>query len=163
MLSVNVSAPTELRTNRFVTRPLLATDNEKDFEAWSSSIEALNGVFGPESGWPSSDMTLEENAVDVAWHQKEHANNSSYAFTVMSTDNVRCLGCVYLSPARKLGYEVELFWWVRSDESASGLDAVLGDAVQQWLKDDWPFRNVVCPGRSISWDAYSALQDQPHW
>ncbi len=147
----------------FLTCPLSSADAEPDFEAWSTSIEHLQGIFGPESNWPTTEMTLEENSIDLAWHQREHESASSFAFTVFDINDARCLGCVYLSPARKVGYEVEVFYWVRASEVSSGLDQTLGTYVHQWLQDVWKFDSVVFPGRDVAWDDYMQLSYQSHW
>jgi hypothetical protein len=36
------------------------------------------------------------------------------------------------------------------------LDNALYGAVLSWLSSDWPFSNIVFPGRSISWLAWNA-------
>jgi SAM-dependent methyltransferase len=125
---ISGETPQGFVTNDFVARQLLATDNELDYTAWHNSIKHLTGVFGPSSTWPPEEMTLEENAIDLAWHQREHETNSSYAFTVKSPDNTRLLGCVYINPPRKLGFDAEVFYWVTKDDFEAGLDDKLGDA-----------------------------------
>src|SRR4051794_6063217 len=110
--------PERVVTDRFVVRPLTVADVAADFEAWSSSIDHLHGVFGPGNDWPEPEMTLEDNAVDLAWHQREFATRSSFAYTVLSPDEATCVGCCYLDPARKTGYDAEVHYWVRASEAA---------------------------------------------
>jgi hypothetical protein len=43
----------------------------------------------------------------------------------MSLDEARPLGCVYVDPAQKAGYDAEVWLRVRASETAAGLDAVL--------------------------------------
>ncbi len=160
MIPPGFTPPHRVVTDHFVVRPLLSADAEPDFEAWSTSLEHLRGLFGPSSDWPTSEMTLEENVIDLAWHQREHEVGSSFAFTVLDIDEERCLGCIYFNPAQKVGYEVECFYWVRATDVA--LDGELGAFIDEWL-ETWPFESVVLPGRNTSWDEYSALPDQPHW
>lgn len=57
--------------------------------------------------------------------------------------NEHCLGCIYLSPARKAGYEIEVFYWVRASEVANGLDHGLGAFVKQWVLEAWPFESCI--------------------
>ncbi len=163
MVPEGFNVPERLVTETFTLRPLLAKDAEVDFEAWTTSVEHLQGIFGPRSSWPSTDIGLEDNTIDLAWHQREHEMRSSFAFAVVSPDDTTSLGCVYFTSARKLGYEVETYYWVRASQLRSGLDIALGDAVRSWLKDDWPFQRIAYPGRDVQWPQYEALEDQPHW
>lgn len=163
MVSSQFQVPTQVVTDLFLVRPLVVGDAKADYEAWTSSIEHLQGIFGPNSSWPSLDMTLEDNAIDLAWHQREYEIGSSFAYTVFNTDNTVCLGCVYVGPARKVGYDAEVFYWVRANQADKGLDKVLGAFVHDWISKYWPFTSVVYPGRSLSWAAYLPKDDKPHW
>ena len=64
-------APAGIETNEFRLRMLTIHDVVKDYDAVMSSIDHLRGVFGPHSFWPSDDLTLEQDLIDLAWHQKE--------------------------------------------------------------------------------------------
>jgi hypothetical protein len=48
---------------------------------------------------PKDDLTLEQDLIDPGWHQKEFQKRSSFACTMMSLDESRCLGCVYILPS----------------------------------------------------------------
>ena len=39
----------------------------------------------------------------------------------------------------------------------AGFDAQLYAWVNTWVKANWPFRNVVYPGRSVDWRSWDAL------
>lgn len=150
--------PAELLTTKFKLRMLSIDDVEKDFEAVTSSTERLSEVW-PDSGWPTG-LTLRQNLIDLGWHEKEFQNRSSFAYTVVNSDDSRVLGCVYFYPTCKAGYDAEIFIWVRQSESATGLDGELFRAVQAWLASDWPFDNPGYPGRSISWDQWDLWPDK---
>lgn len=47
------------------------------------------------------------------------------------------IGCVYLYPARRAGYDVDVRSWVRADHAA--LDKPLHDLARRWLAEAWPF------------------------
>ena len=72
----------------------------------------------------------------------------------MNLDESRLLGCVYVDPPTKRGYDAEVTWWVRSSELASGLDDDLGETVRTWIANAWPFSQVAYPGRDITWSEY---------
>lgn len=148
--------PESLETERYRLRMLSIDDVEMDFAAVMSSIEHLQEVW-PGSGWPSEEMTLRENLVDLGWHQREFLNRTSFAYTVVALDESRVLGCVYISPTRKRGYDAEVYLWVRASELSNGLDPNLHAAVKQWLDEKWAFSNPGLPGRDIDWASWEAL------
>ncbi|MGH3426929.1 MAG: hypothetical protein ACRDQZ_05090 [Mycobacteriales bacterium] len=138
--------PAGLEHERFRLRMLTVNDVVKDYDAVMSSIDHLQGVFGERSDWPSPDLTLEQDLIDLGWHQKEFQRGTSFGYTVVTHDEKRCLGCVYFYPGSK-GAEVDVYLWVRADEVATGLDGELFAAVRSWLDGSWPFDRVRFPGR----------------
>lgn len=48
------------------------------------------------------------------------------------------IGCVYIYPPRRDGYDVDVRSWVRADRA--DLDKPLHDVVRRWLAEAWPFR-----------------------
>jgi len=163
ILADGVETPVGLTTDRFVIRELTVDVSELDFRAWMSSLDHLRGIFGPLSSWPRADMTLEQNNIDLAWHQSEFGSRSSFAYTVFDATNTVCVGCVYLYPPRKVGFDIDVYYWVSADEAARGGDQALGEVVRVWVIDEWPFANPVYPGRSLPWPEYLALPDREHW
>lgn len=149
--------PARLESGRFVLRPLTLHDAVKDYDAVMTSRAELVGVFGPDTSWPEVDLSLEQDLIDLAWHQKEFQIGSSFAYTVVTPDESRVLGCAYLLPSLKLDFDCAVFYWVRSSERASGLEDALGLVLRRWLQERWPFRRPAFPGRDIAWADWSAL------
>ena len=147
--------PRELVTANFTLRMLSVDDVEKDFEAVMSSAARLSQVW-PDSGWPAG-LTLRQNLIDLGWHEKEFQNRSSFAYTMVASDESQVLGCVYFYPTEKAGYDAEVFLWVRESAAARDLDKELFEVVQHWLASDWPFENPAYPGRTISWEHWDSL------
>ena len=147
--------PEKLETEEFRLRMLSIDDVEKDFEAVTSSSDHLSKVW-PETGWPNG-LTLRQNLIDLGWHEKEFQNRTSFAYTLVTLDESKILGCVYFFPSRKISYDVEIFMWVRASELAKGLDQRLFDTVQSWTASEWPFKNPAYPGRTISWESWKRL------
>lgn len=143
--------PAGLETDEFRLRMLTIHDLVKDYEAVMTSREHLQGIFGPKSSWPRADLSLEQDLIDLGWHQKEFQNRTSFAYTVMSLDESCCLGCVYLYPTAPVDYDAQVILWVRQSELSNGLEARLMAAVKEWIAQDWPFAKVAFPGRDISW------------
>lgn len=72
---------------------------------------------------------------------------SSFAYTVMDLNENKCLGCLYIFPTNKEKIDTEVYMWVRTSEFKKGLDKILFETVQKWIKQKWPFNNVIYPGR----------------
>ncbi len=145
------TVPELLETRDFRLRMLTIHDVVKDYDAVMSSIEYLQNTrpLGPDHNWPTEDLTLEQNLVDLGWHQKEFQNRTSFAYTVMNHDESMCLGCVYIYPSANPNYDARVMMWVRQSEAAKGLDEVLIQSVKQWVLDEWPFARVAFPGRNF--------------
>ena len=148
--------PTVLECEFFRLRTLTVNDLVKDYDAVMTSREHLLGVFGPNSDWPPEDLSLEQDLVDLGWHQKEFQIRSSFAYTVVSLDDSRVLGCVYIFPTSKSGFDANITMWVRSDVLSKGYNELLFRAVSEWVASDWPFKNPGYPGRSITWEEWLA-------
>lgn len=140
-----------LRTDEFVLRPIRASDAALDYQAVMESREELRRW--EQSGWPADDFTVEANREDMVKLEQRHAENESFAYTVMHPAGTPCLGCVYIQPTTSrwlskaritpLGesqwsdYEAAVLFWVRQSRLADGLDRRLLAALVPWLEDDW--------------------------
>ena len=101
--------PTIFETDEFRLRMLSIEDVEMDYEAVMDSVTHLSKVW-PDSGWPEG-LTLQKNLIDLAWHQKEFERRTSFAYTVVTLNEERVIGCVYFYPTVKRGYDAEIFLW----------------------------------------------------
>ncbi len=137
--------PQRLSHRDFLLRPLVIGDVIKDYDAVMTSVGHLKGMFGDD--WPSPDLTLEQDLIDLGWHQKEFQRRTSFAYTVMSPDESRCLGCAYIYPTSHTGYDAEAYCWIRASD-APRLDAAFFETFRTWLKTDWPFETVAFPVRT---------------
>lgn len=149
--------PPVLETPEFRLRMLTVHDVVKDYDAVMSSVEHLKTIW-PASGWPVG-LTLEQNLIDLGWHQKEFQTRRSFAYTVVSLDESMVLGCVYLNPSRKRDYDAVAFLWARQSRLESGLEERLLAAVRGWLTDQWPFTKVAFPGRDVDWNTWRSLPE----
>lgn len=152
--------PAVLETARYRLRSITVNDVVKDYDAVMSSREHLWAQFGEAWGWPPEDLTLEQDLVDLGWHQKEFQLRRSFDYAAMSLDEGRLLGCVYIDPPEKQGHDAEVVLWVRASELHTGLEEDLYATVTEWVGRDWPFQRVCYPGREISWQEFDALPDR---
>ena len=126
------AVPAGLETERFRLRMLTVRDVVADFEAIRD-----HGAPG---------LTLEQNLIDLGWHQKEFQRRTSFAYTVVAPDDDgHVLGCAYIDPSDEAGVDARAHCWVRGE--AAELDGELYEAFRAWLEAEWPFERVAYPGR----------------
>lgn len=154
LVPADFAVPETLETAEFRLRMLTVHDVVKDYDAVMSSVEHLATIW-PGGKWPRG-LTLEQNLIDLGWHQKEFQTRRSFAYTVVTPSESRVIGCVYLYPSPKPGYDAVAYLWARQSELANGLEGRLLAAVRDWLATKWPFEKVAFPGRDIDWDAWRA-------
>ena len=140
--------PERLETPDFVLRPLTVHDLVRDFDAVMSSVAELRAMMPEGSSWPEG-LTLEDNLIDLGWHQREFRMRHSFAYTVVSPDGERCLGCCYIYPSSDPDFDVDAHYWARQSRIGDPADTALGKAFRGWLARDWPFRRVAFPGRNV--------------
>lgn len=143
------TVPRLLDTGRLRLRPLTIHDAVKDFDAVMTSRADIWELFGPGSGWPAETLSLEQDLIDLAWHQKEFEIGGSYTFTVESLDASQVLGCVYIFPPTQAGVDADVFYWVRSSELAGGVPDHLWEHLRRWLGSDWGFQRVAINGGGL--------------
>jgi hypothetical protein len=118
--------------------PLGPEHNAADYAAWTSSIDHIRATPGfVRSSWPSEDVRLTQNLADLERHARDAADRTGFTYTVLSPEGV--IGCVYIYPPRRAGYDAEVRSWVRA--SHAELDESLWRVVSAWLVADWPFRH----------------------
>ena len=153
LLPPGTSVPETLAGNGFLLRPLRLADAEADFEAVTASAERLRGWMNPGSTWPDG-LTLYENRVDLGWHEREFTEGHSFAWTITTPDGARVIGCAYLYPSDRLGYDAMAYWWMRTGET--GRDAAVGAAFRGLIAN-LPLARVAFPGRDVGWDVWQRL------
>ena len=132
--------PRRLETPQFVLEPLGPEHNDRDYDAWRSSMEHIRATPGwEESSWPR-EMTLDENRADLQRHADDFRERRGFTYTVLDPTSRDVIGCVYIYPVRDSESDACALSWVR--ESHAQLDFPLWRAVSAWLESDWPFDNV---------------------
>jgi hypothetical protein len=160
--------PLRLDNDNFVLMPLTVEHNERDYEAWSSSMDHIHSTPGfAGRRWPHP-MSLEENRLDLTRHAEDFAARVGFTYTVLDQSESDVIGCVYLYPpspdaepapnevesvdSAADGYAVRARSWVRADPDdparSIALDRQLWRAVSTWLADAWPFTHIEYASRS---------------
>ena len=120
----------------FRMEPLGPQHNERDHDAWMSSVDHIRETPDfPNGTWPTA-MTLESNLADLVRHANDFENRSGFTYSILDADDV--IGCVYIYPSQTADASVSS--WVR--ESRAEMDVVTWQAISTWLETDWPFTTI---------------------
>jgi len=150
--------PAKLETDHFRLRKLTIHDVVKDYDALMNSFPHARST-DPAAPWPAH-LTVEENLIDLAWHQKEFENRTSFVYTVVTLDESMVIGCVYINPTRKVGYDAEVRLWTRPTEQFAHIsEAILKRTVEQWLAAQWPLQAPGFAGIDIPMDEWARIQE----
>jgi len=135
--------PLSLEAGSFRLEPLGPQHNDRDHEAWMSSIDHINSTPGfPDGLWPAP-MTLEANRNDLVRHADDFAARRGFTYSVLEGSDV--VGCVYIYPHAD-SHDAEIQSWVRADKAE--LDGELWRKVSTWLQEAWPFTDPYYAPRS---------------
>jgi hypothetical protein len=139
LVPVGFDVPRAFKGTGFRLEPLGSKHNERDFEAWMSSIEHIHatpGFDGPDAEWPAP-MTIEENLGDLVRHAEDFESRTGFTYSIRDRSEV--IGCLYIYPSTDPNHDARVTSWVRA--SRPEMDVVVWREVSQWLSDDWPFTN----------------------
>jgi hypothetical protein len=137
--------PTGLGGPGFRLEPLGPEHNDRDYAAWSGSMEHITGTPGFEGwGWPHP-MSLEENLGDLVRHRRDYEERKGFTYTVLEAGTDDVIGCVYIYPLADGEEGASVRSWVT--ERRSELDEPLYTAVSTWLASDWPFARLEYAAR----------------
>ena len=121
----------------FHLEPLGPSHNERDYEAWTSSVDHITATPGFETwDWPAP-MNLKENLADLVGHENDFENRSGFTYSILDGEEV--IGCVYLYPSPDPEHDVSVRSWVRA--SRAEMDRIVWESLSRWLEDHWPFTN----------------------
>lgn len=126
--------PENKQLGAFHLKALGVADVERDYEAVMESAADIKATF-PHFTWPEG-LTLDDNLLDLAWHQREFAAKRSFAWVIEDADGAY-LGCAYVYPSIEGDTLAEVWWWWKTgtspDKTAFRVD-FLG-----WLSQpEWP-------------------------
>ncbi|MGP1347866.1 MAG: GNAT family N-acetyltransferase [Phycisphaerales bacterium] len=138
--------PVEWVSPRLRLEPLGPEHNAMDFAAAQGSREHLQRTL-QWGGWPSADATPEENLSDLERHAGEFERREAYAYTVLSPDWGRCLGCVYINPVGAKGApefpdRARVAFWVIEPEVGNDLDRELVSETLAMIESAYPIDRV---------------------
>jgi len=147
--------PPLLEGEGYIARKLTARDVDLDYDAVMSSIDIIHKTRGGK--WPTSDLTKEDDLIDLSWHQREFEFKSSFAYTVMNKEETKCLGCIYFYPPRTgmsdatsgKDSDVDISWWVTQEMYDRGFYETLSFDIKEWVEKKWPFKKVFWANKKL--------------
>jgi hypothetical protein len=153
-------------THRLSLQVLSAANAVQDYECVMECADAIRGVFGPDNGWPSNEMTLAQNLSDVTRHEGEFFAREAFAYSIFEKSTTRrYVGCLYIKPIksrlesdkRKALFQAQAFCWFSPVATENEFARQAADEIVQWVERSWPFTAVAFPGRTIGWDEWHSL------
>jgi hypothetical protein len=154
------AVPKTFATKTYKLVPLGPQVAELDYKAYMSSVDHIRKTQG--GNWPRPDLTMADQAKDMAGEQAQWDTRRSFPYAILTLDGSRELGCFYLRPSAKEGYDAAATFWVTKEEFDKGFEEQLQKDMKAWLAEVWtPLKKVAWPGREISRDAWRALPNKP--
>lgn len=136
--------PLSFTGSGFHLEPLGPEHNQRDHDAWMSSLDHINATPGfPDEGWPYA-MSLGANNRDLVMHASHFADRKGFTYSILDGDNV--IGCIYIYPSSDDGCDAEVSSWVRA--SRAEMDIVVWRELSAWLTSSWPFSHFHYAERS---------------
>lgn len=145
----------------FKLKPLGPKLAKLDYDAYMSSIAHLQRTFTFSTSWPHAGLTMADAIKDVEGEEAAFNARRKFTYAVLNPVESRELGCVYISPSTKQGYDAQVRIWVTENQHIIGFEDRLYDEVRAWIGAKWPFEKVAYIGRTITRDSYRALPDKP--
>ena len=132
----NFQAPRELSYKNLRAKTLTRDDLQADMEGVNSSLELIRKTRG--GSWPSEPVTEDFDLLDLAWHEREFRDGTSFAYVIYN-DQEEYIGCVYLYPMgvrtelseQLMEYDLDVSWWVTADAYERGYYEKLYQAIQE--------------------------------
>ena len=136
----DIDLPRECDLGQIRLTPLSPDHVEEDYAAVMSSADVLRGLFGD---WPDG-LTLEDDLIDLAWHEREFTTRRSFAWIIRDGEG-SYLGCAYVFPAPGQRGMVEVATWIRNIPERLPTQDRFNATFRQWLEE------VLPSGMSLSW------------
>jgi hypothetical protein len=149
------------RQGTFKFKPLGPKFAKHDYDAYMSSIEHLQKTFTFSKSWPHAGLSMADAMKDVEGEEASFKARRKFTYAVLNPVESRELGCVYIGPSNKVGYDATVRMWVTADQFSIGFEDRLYNEAKSWVEAKWPFKKVAYIGREISREDFRKLADKP--
>ena len=165
------AVPQTLRTPTFVLRQLRQAEAAIDYEAYMTSPDVIHRYSG--GCWQVDGFTLAQEQHELALHERRHHARQDFAFILLTPDETKGLGCVYVLPlmpflrhfaappallAEASDATAIITFWVRQDCRHTDLAPQVVAAVHSWLLSEWPFDDHVFRVNPAERESIQALE-----
>ena len=132
--------PIAFLSDGFRLEPLGPQHNERDHEAWTSSIEWIQSTpgYGSNGDWPAP-MSLTSNLEDLEMHARDFDQRAGFTYSVLDGEEI--IGCLYIYPTTDQAHDASIRSWVR--KSRTEMDTAVYRAVTEWIREFWPFESPL--------------------
>lgn len=156
MLCSSGDVPSQLIHTDFTAKPLNLSNFELDYAAYMASPDVIRRHS--DGRWPVDGFTLDEDRELVETHQADHEAGRAFTFVVLDPEQKESLGCLYVNPLSDYLDRVDaapaireryrqaaamVTFWLRQDLENSGLAQTLVDALDSWIREDWPLNTHI--------------------
>ncbi len=124
--------PQSHKTAQFQLVPLGPDLAKHDYDAYMSSIDHLRANFSS-GNWPHAALTMDDARKDVEGEIARFRARKAFTYAVLTPDGSREMGCVYVRPSRKQGYDATVALWVTKAEFDRGFQPQLVREVKAWI------------------------------
>jgi hypothetical protein len=144
-------------SQQYKLKPLGPKYVKLDYDAYMSSIQHLQQTFTFSKSWPHAGISMKEALEDVQGEEAAFAARKKFTYAVLNMVESRELGCVYISPSDRQGYDAVVRMWVTKNQAEIEFDKRLAKDMQAWLKAKWPFQKVAFVGWDITREEFAKL------
>ena len=135
-----VDWPRHFALGGFLLTPLAHAFVDEDYAAVLATAPLFDGIFGT---WPEG-LTLEDNLIDLAWHDREFTARRSFSWIVRDAQETY-IGCFYLFPELGTRGRTKAALWLCDVSGRVSVAETLKVALASWLATNLP------PGIEVAW------------
>ncbi len=81
---------------------------------------------------------MADQAKDMTGEKAQWEGRKSFPYAVLTSDGTKELGCFYIRPSNKEGYDAVATMWVTKDQFDKGFETQLLADMKTWLNTAWP-------------------------
>lgn len=143
----DVALPRDFRLGSFHLTPLSPAQTEEDYGAVMAAAPVITGVFGGD--WPQG-LTLEDNRVDMGWHDREFTARRSFAW-ILRDEADDYIGCFYIYPDIGARGRATAVFWLCDVPDRLQVATELKALLEAWMAESLP------SGIALTWQTSPAL------
>lgn len=130
---IGVTLPRVVQLSGCKMTPLSPAHVQEDYDIVMETAHLLSDEPG---AWPDG-LTLEDNAIDLAWHEREFTTNRSFSW-ILRDDADTYLGCFYIYPDLGQRSTAKVVLWIRDMENRHERAILLHDQLANWIEANMP-------------------------